>query len=410
MKKSDNIKQKIEKMKVEAQTLINANNMVDGQKKINEIKNLKVELENEILKEQNEVSNLLADFEGRNPENNSNKNGNGLEIKDHAGRSIRIVNKGESFVKATQSENNEGLEIGKYIKGMVTGKWDNASKELEQFKALNTSTGTTLIPRQLSSQIIELARANMVLSDIPIIPMDTNNLTIAKILDNPVFAYKKELSEIKVSDMTFEPVELKTKTIYGLMKISLELFNSAANIETVLRDAMANAMAEAIDKSGLYGKGYNEELQQYEPLGITKAPGINILSDINPVETSKHTSFINGIGAITKANGTPTHAAYNSDIDTGLNLLVDTTGQPLNAPAVFNSLIKKVSNSIADNESLVYDNNAIVMGLQKDISIDTSKELGFIDGSLYFRIYAMVDFAVLKPKSITHIKYKNTTI
>ncbi|MGL5087587.1 MAG: phage major capsid protein [Clostridium sp.] len=410
MKMSNQIKQKIEKFKVEAQTLINANNMVEGQKKINEIKDLKVELENEILKEENEGINLLANFERGNNGNNSNNNNSGLEIKDNAGRSMRIVNKGESFINATQSQNNEGLEIGKYIKGMVTGKWDNASKELEQFKALNTSTGTTLIPRQLSSQIIELARANMVLSDIPIIPMDTNNLTIAKILDNPVFAYKKELVDTKVSDMTFEPVELKTKTIYGLMKISIELFNSAANIETVLRESMANAMAEAIDKSGLYGKGFNEELQQYEPLGITKAPGINILEDVNTVDTSKHTSFINGIGAITKANGTPTHTAYNSTIDTGLNLLTDTTGQPLNAPAVFNSLVKKVSNSIADNEALVYDNNAIVMGLQKDISIDTSKELGFIDGSLYFRIYAMVDFAVLKPKSITHIKYKKAII
>lgn len=401
MKKSTGLKQKLSSLKDEVQNLLDKNNTSEAEEKMKEVRQVKNELDKALEDEEiemNKLKNLIPD--------NQPPKEDGLKVKDKAGRVINIVNKGELFTNVTRAENTENLELGKYLRGMVTGNWENASKEMNQFKALNTSTGTTLIPRPLASQIIDIARNNMVLADIPIIPMETNNLTIAKIVEDPKFGYKKELGQASLSDMTFAPIELKTKMIYGLMKISLELFHSAANIESVLKDAMAKAMAQAIDKSGLYGKGYSEEQSLYEPLGITNVDGINIITDVAPIETSKYTSFINGIGAITKANGTPTHMSYNSDIDTKLNLLVDTTGQPLNAPSILSSLNKKVSNNIEDNQSLIYDNNAIVMGLQKDISIDTSKELGFTDGSVYFRIYAMVDFAVLKPKNVTQIKYK----
>lgn len=312
---------------------------------------------------------------------------------------LKLVNKGESFFNATiKNSENKDLSIGKYVKGMLTGDWENATSEKATYRELTTSTGKTLIPQELSAQIIDLARPQMALGDIPILPMESNNMTIARIEKDPVFQFKEELAKVEFSDMTFGSVDLKSRTIYGLMKISLELLNSAKNIDQVIQQAMANSIAQSIDTVGLYGDG------QLQPKGILTYEDINIISS-GDIETSKYTSFVKGIGAITKANGVPTTIAYNSNIDTSLSLLTDTTGQPLNMPKKVEELQHKVSNNIKDNQAMVYDNNSIVMGLQNKIIIDTSSELGFEDGSVWLRVYAMLDFAILKPKSVTRIDY-----
>ena len=86
-------------------------------------------------------------------------------------------------------------------------------------------------------------------------------------------------------------------------------------------------------------------------------------------------------------------------------MLTDTTGQPLNPPKVISDLTHKRSNNIKDNQAVVYDNNSIVMGVQNKITIDTSEAAGFADGTVWIRVYAMLDFAILNPKNITKISY-----
>lgn len=399
MNKLEDLKNSLKEAQNRAGELKNSNDIEAIKNCIKEIQNLKDEIaREENLREPEEVNNLNG-TENECFNNEKNNFGEVLMLENESGEVIEAVAEGMSFQNVTKSENSNGLRIGKYIKGMVTGDWKNASDEREAFTALSTTTGTTLIPTSLSAQIIDLARNRMALSGIPIIPMESNNLTIAKIVSDPVFGFKEELEVAEESEMSFAPITLKSKTIYGLMKISLELLNSASNIEQIVTQAMAESVAQAIDKAGLYGKG------DKEPLGIIRVEGINKIESVEAVETSKYIPFVRGIGSITKANGEPNTISYNSDIDTELNLLTDTTGQPLNAPEVVKKLDKKLSNNIKDKQALIFDKNSIVMGLQNRIAIDTSKSLGFKDGSVYLRIYAMLDFAVLKPKNITVINY-----
>ncbi|MBH7494350.1 phage major capsid protein, partial [Clostridioides difficile] len=51
---------------------------------------------------------------------------------------------------------------------------------------------------------------------------------------------------------------------------------------------------------------------------------------------------------------------------------------------------------------------SILMGLQNNIRIETSREMGFTDGSVYFRVYGFVDFVVTNEKNITLIEYSKT--
>ena len=295
------------------------------------------------------------------------------------GKKIRALNKKDSFRNALNINNFQNLSLGKYIKGMHIGDWKDANIEMEAYKALNTSTGSTLIPSELSAGIIDLARNKMALSNINVIPMETNNLTLAKVKSDPKFSFKKELEVASQSDMEFEGINLKTKTVYGYMKISLEL----------------------LEKAGLYGVGEDE------PKGVLTYTGINKVNE-SLISTSKYNGLVKGIGLIKKANGEATDILYNSNTETDLNLLVDTTGQPLNEPKVVEQIEKTTSNQIKDNQAIVFDRNSILMGLQNSIRIETSREMGFTDGSVYFRVYGFVDFAVMNEKNITLIEYSKT--
>lgn len=319
MLKSDNLKAELRELKKEAKELLNKEGVTEK-----EIRNKSNEID--ILQARIEQQEIAEEEERKRMKNRTGFHEYGKERVNNSG-SYTILNKDESFFKATFEEEKQDLEIGKYIKGMITGDWSNAYKEREQYMALNTSTGTTLIPRELSAQIVDLARSQMALRNIPIIPMKTNNLTIAKITKDPEFVFKEELAESDISDMSFGKVELKSKTIYGLMKVSLELFESAQNLEEVIKDAMAKAIAQGIDKSGLYGNG------ETEPKGILTYDNINTIESAN-ISKTKYSSIVKGIGEITKANGMPNTIIYNSNIDTEFNLLCDTTGQPLNTPKV----------------------------------------------------------------------------
>ncbi|MGO0943635.1 phage major capsid protein, partial [Clostridioides difficile] len=105
------------------------------------------------------------------------------------GKKIRALNKKDSFRNALNINNFQNLSLGKYIKGMHIGDWKDANIEMEAYKALNTSTGSTLIPSELSAGIIDLARNKMALSNINVIPMETNNLTLAKVKSDPKFSF-----------------------------------------------------------------------------------------------------------------------------------------------------------------------------------------------------------------------------
>ncbi|HFL2584447.1 TPA: phage major capsid protein [Clostridioides difficile] len=331
-----------------------------------------------------------------------NEKNNMYSYTTREGNKIKALSKKDSFERALNINNSQNLSLGKYIKGMHIGDWKDASNEMEAYKALNTSTGSTLIPPAMSAKIIDLARSKLALSNVSVIPMETNNLTLAKVKNDPSFSFKKELEVATQSDMEFEGIDLKTKTVYGYMKISLELLESAGNIDEIISNAIAESIARVIDRAGLYGVG------ESEPKGILTYTGINKVSE-SLISTSKYNGLVKGIGLIKKANGEATDILYNSNTETDLNLLVDTTGQPLNEPKVVEQIEKTTSNQIKDNQAIVFDRDSILMGLQNNIRIETSREMGFTDGSVYFRVYGFVDFVVMNEKNITLIEYSEPT-
>jgi HK97 family phage major capsid protein len=175
--------------------------------------------------------------------------------------------------------------LGRLLRGMVLGSRADDARELEEErKSLGISAdpgGGYLVPTALSGMFVDLLRAKMVLSQAGAltVPMDTADLTVAKLTADPAVSWHGENAAISSSDPTFGAATLHAKTVTALSLMSLELSQDAANIEQVLQNSLARAMAVEIDRAGLQGPTSTTGTAA-APLGIMNAPGRNSVTSI----------------------------------------------------------------------------------------------------------------------------------
>jgi HK97 family phage major capsid protein len=318
------------------------------------------------------------------------------------------VRKSETFKRKLNIE-NRGLNIGKYIRGIATGNWENAENEK---RAMTTAGTGTLIPQELSADIIDMARAVSLFTsaDVPVIPMKSNNVTISRVKKDPVFSFKQEAKSGVSAEFELEPVELKSKTCYGYAYVSLEAIKSSKNLDFIIYDVFSKAIANSIDKAMLYGQ-YNTSTTSYDdfaPAGIMNDEGIKKLV---AVEGQGYDTFIKAISKVRKENGNPTSYCINSDTEELLSLLKTSDGQYLNPPQAIEKLNKVVSNQLnSDEESgsdaLVFDPLSMIIGIQNEIQIqmfDNTDEC-IKNGLVGFRVYAMIDCVATQPNHICKIE------
>ena len=269
---------------------------------------------------------------------------------------------------------------------------------------MNTTSTGALIPAVLASRIIDKARNVSLFSaaEVPIVPMTSNNMTIARIASDPEFSFKEELAEADESNFSLESVDLKAKTAYGYAYVSLEAINSAQNLTQILYNVFAQAIADMCDRAMLYG----QDSAEYAPSGIMNDANINTIAATNV----GYSDFIKAIGKIRRANGNPTVVGMNAATEEISSLLTDGNGNLLLPPPQFADLTKVVSNQLAEDaetgsDALIFDPLSMVIGIQKNIVIKMmdNTEYCIKHGAIGFQIYAMMDCAVVQPKHITRI-------
>lgn len=312
----------------------------------------------------------------------------------------------ETLVSRLGLKNN--LDLGKFVRGMVTGNWENAEAERRSYTT--TATGV-LIPQELSAQIIDAARNVSLFTSagVPIVPMTSGNLTIAKVKKDPTFKFKKEGEAADEStDFELDSVDLKAKTIYGYSYVSLEAIESAKNLTDIIMQAFSQSMANGVDLGLLYGQ-YNSSTSEYDefaPAGIMNDANVNTITATNEA----YNDFIKAVGAVRRANGNPTAMGINAETDELINLLRDNNGNYLEVPKVIADLQKIVSNQLKSdatdgNDALVFDPQAMVIGVQNDIRVNiiTNSDECVKKGLVCFQLYSMVDGATTRPTHITKI-------
>ena len=168
---------------------------------------------------------------------------------------------------------DQQLSFDRYLRGLVTGRWDGAEHE----RALSEGTltaGGHLVPTPLSARVIDLARnqTRVFQAGAITVPMTAATLKLARLTGENAPAWKAENASITDQDMTFDSVTFTARTMVRLIKLSLELFeDSDPSAEDVIARSFAGQVALELDRVALRGSGTPPE-----PQGVRNQTGVTI--------------------------------------------------------------------------------------------------------------------------------------
>jgi HK97 family phage major capsid protein len=317
------------------------------------------------------------------------------------------------FARGEVPEDQQSLDLGKYLRGIVSGDWKNAHRELKAMSEGTNSAGGYMVPTLLSAEIIDLARnqTRVFQAGAKIVPMSNKTVDIAKWTGDPTPAWHTEAATISPSDATIGKVTLTAKTLAGLTIVSRELLEDAPNVDQELRDAFAADFALTVDRAALYGSGTPPE-----PQGVRTASGVTIQSmGTNGAALSNSWNpFIDAVGALQDNNEQATGIIYAPRTARVIGKFVDSTGQPLQKPGFLDNVPEYVTNQVPINltqgtsnvasDAFVADWHQLYVGVRTSLEIRVLTERYADTGQVGFVCWWRGDNAVARAKAFTVIE------
>lgn len=170
------------------------------------------------------------------------------------GEEVRTYGRDERI--ADDYADADGLSLGRFIRGIVTGNWNGAEREKMALSGSGVG-GSVLVPDPLAAQWLDLARAQSVLfrAGMQTVDMTSDTLRVAKLANDPTFGVYGEDQEITGSDVTFTSVLLVSRKIATIITMSREIAEDAPNAASAAEDVLGRSLAVAIDGRCLTGNG-----------------------------------------------------------------------------------------------------------------------------------------------------------
>jgi len=248
------------------------------------------------------------------------------------------------FVPQEQRE----LNLGRYVRGMVTGEWRGADAERRAMSESVATAGGYLVPTVLSSQIIDLARNKAVVmqAGAQIVPMDSRQVDVAKWTGDPTPGWRDELGAVAESTGTLDKVTLTAQSLAVIVRFSRELAEDAQGLEAEVRNALAEQFALKLDKVALYGTGTAPEPRGVKNVtAVTKTPMAT-----NGAAITSWDPIIDSVGRVRDANESPNAVVYSPRTGRSIaKLRAATDGQYLTVPAYLDGITRIESNQIPNN-------------------------------------------------------------
>lgn len=345
-----------------------------------------------------------------------------LDLK--TGREIRALRSHERMRDHMDlAPEDQGLSLGRFLRGLVTGKWYGAEAEQRAMTIGSFAGGGALVPAPLSAELIDRARAQSVVFRMgaQTIPMTSTTLDIARITGDPTAVWQaSELPTLTSSQGTFGRFTLRAKTLTMYETLSIELAEDAPNIETVLTDQITKCMALALDKAVLFGiplEGYSG-LRDWIP--NDSANSLNETSQgTNGAALTSYAPIITAVKQVLEGN-------YAGPLEqlgivmaprtwaTLEGLTEATTNAPLQPPPIYGKLNKLVSTQLPIDETQGSANTAstillgsfsqVYVGVRTDTRIEVSREAEMFNRmGVAIRAYLRADWTVVNPKHLSRI-------
>ena len=187
--------------------------------------------------------------------------------------------------------------------GIQSGDIGNAVHSILQGRPLNVNVGSTdssggyIINPEFGSRFIDLARsASVVMRAGAIsIPMNSSELVLAGQTSDPTSHWRAETVAVTSSDMAFEIIRLKAKTLACIVPVSIEMLEDASNAAGIIESAIQASMAQKLDAAGLSGTGAASA-----PKGIRNHADVNAIASVGT--PGDYTDFSLAVGDVMAAN------------------------------------------------------------------------------------------------------------
>src|SRR6266542_3443834 len=123
-----------------------------------------------------------------------------------------------------------------------------------QLRAMTDTSGSAVVPTVWASEIIDRARnlAAVLQAGAQVVPMDAKVVNVGRLTADPSAAFRAEGGTVTASDPTFDNVTLDSKTLSALLVGSLEWFMDSPNVDDVVENAIAAAVALKLDQQALF--------------------------------------------------------------------------------------------------------------------------------------------------------------
>lgn len=187
----------------------------------------------------------------------------GQTMRDFVGREARAQR------AAWGASPERDFNAGAYIKGMVTGKWDGHDYERRAMAEGSVSTGGALVPIDLFADVVDIVRnsARVLQAGATVVPLEHFVTNVAKLVSDPVPAWRAEGSTISATGSTFSRLTFTTQTLATVVVVSRELLEDVPTLGSEVMRELGIEFALGLDLACLYGTGYGSN----QPQGVKNA-------------------------------------------------------------------------------------------------------------------------------------------
>ena len=315
------------------------------------------------------------------------------------GKEIRVYKPGESVFNSAGGGKKERFNFGSVLRGLAIGARDGEPELREALTTVGGSSGAMTVPAKLLESFIDAMRAKQqtINAGAMTVLLEQKTVSIARIKNDAVPTWRAEAGKVTESKPTLDRVEFDSKSLAVLVKVSEELLQDSANIDSILMGSLSSAMALELDRVAINGSGSDTE-----PEGVLNTTGINTITGTAAINS--YELILTGCKSLAIANSNaPTAAIMNPVQQYDFAGLVATDGQPINRPKIIEDLPFLDTNSAPDKEMLMGDFTKMMIGIRQGLSVRILTER-YADEMCYGFLCTMrADIALEQPKAFCKV-------
>lgn len=236
-----------------------------------------------------------------------------------------------------------------------------------------------MVPSLVSAQLIGalVDRTTAFEAGARVVPMGSESVRLPRIASLPTPGWKSQNAAVAESDPSFDGLELKSKTLAVMTKLSYELFEDvSAESSQAIQEALITALALELDRAAYFGDGTADS-----PVGLVNTAGVTKTPvAANGATPTDYSALVQAYFAVRRRNAIPNAAVYSERTAETYAGLTATDNQPLQPPPALRELSQLSTNAIPDDQDIGTTLDAassIIVGQFDQLVVGFRPQVGF---------------------------------